>query len=198
MAEEIKSSFELAMEKLAKLPRLSEQEFREQQEAEYRPKGEGLANRYLAGEVTEAWLAEELHKAPAPQGEIIRRGYLSLLCRSIPPYDPEAARKALLGIRVLLGEGALADTFERLSRLAQEYAQRREHVLDSARKAELSRLRDLGVSGSAVRVDLRDSQAWAVVEEALRRELDPQAEQLRAKLLDEALEAARTASARDG
>lgn len=193
MGEEIKSSFELAMEKLAKLPRPGEQEFREQQEAEHRPKGEGLAKRYLAGEVAESWLAEELHRAPAPRGEIIRRGYLSLLCRSMPLHDPVAARRALLGIRVLLGDGALADTFDRLSRLAEDYAQRREHVLDSAKKAELSRLRDLGVSGSAVRVDLRDSPAWAVVEEALRRELEPQAEKLRAEMLNEALQEAQRA-----
>ena len=54
MSKPIKSTLELAMEKAAKLPKLTPEEIRERQEREYGPLGRAIAERFLRGELPDS------------------------------------------------------------------------------------------------------------------------------------------------
>ncbi len=83
MSGKIKSTIELAMEKAAKLPRLTEEELRQQQEKEYGPRGRAIGGRFLAGDLAAEDLDAELSRYQGEQGEIVRGAFLASMCQAI-------------------------------------------------------------------------------------------------------------------
>ena len=101
MAKQIKSSIELAMEKMAKLPKLTEDEIRERQEKEYGPQGQAIARRFLTGDLPETRLEVELFKHEDERGKIVRKAFSTSLCQAIDLEDAETTAKVLEAIKAL-------------------------------------------------------------------------------------------------
>jgi hypothetical protein len=81
MSGKIKSTVELAMERAAKLPRLTEEEIRQRRREEYGPRGRAIAQRFLGGELAETDVGAELADHRVEEGEIVREAFLATLLR---------------------------------------------------------------------------------------------------------------------
>ncbi|MBN2362386.1 MAG: hypothetical protein JXR83_23240 [Deltaproteobacteria bacterium] len=196
MAREIKSTLELALEKIADLPRLTDEELRQQQEDEYRPRGEALATRFLSGEVADSSLEAELGRWKEGAAEIVRRSFLMRLCRAMPLGDEATALRVFTAVEAVCG-GSGAEALARYRQLAQSFRQLRQRERTSVEQAERERLAAAGISGSAVRVDLADNPSWLRRERELLRELEPALDRLKRELLDAVLEPGRSGEAAD-
>ena len=79
MSGKVKSTIELAMEKAAKLPRLTKEELRQQKEKEFGPRGRAIAARFLAGDLADEDLDSELSRYPDEQSNAVRGASLASL-----------------------------------------------------------------------------------------------------------------------
>ena len=109
MAKQIKSSIELAMEKMAKLPKLTKDEIRERQEKEYGPQGQAIARDLLTGALAETRLEVELFKHEDERGEIVRKAFSASLCQAIDLEDAETTAKVCNAIKLLVHDDYLEE-----------------------------------------------------------------------------------------
>ena len=184
MSGKIKSTIELAMEKAAKLPRLTQEEIRQQQEKEYAPRGGAIAGRFLSGDIAEEDLEAELSRYQGEQGEIVRRAFLASLCQAIDLEDAEATARVFEGIKVLVHDDQLEETARRSSGILQDYQEQRQREFARTEQAESVILRELGVSGSAIRVNIEQSQGWREKRSELLEEFRPRVDEIKRELSD--------------
>jgi len=187
MSKPIKSTLELAMEKAAKLPELTREEIRERHEREYAPMGRAIAERFLTGDLAEKRLPGELFKHADEPGEIVRKAFAERMCQSIDLEDAEATAKVLEGAEALVGDGRLEETSRRLDEMLRNYERQKQEELAAVEEAENARLRDLGISGSAIRVNPRASEGWPQRMGELQREFHPKLDAIRRELSDHLL-----------
>jgi hypothetical protein len=187
MSGKIKSTIELAMEKAARLPRLTEEEIRQRREEEYAPRGRAIAERFLTGDLSETGLDVELGRYPDEQGETVRRTFLETMCGSIDLEDAETSARAFEGIAVLVRDEHLEEASRRSSGIAREYQEQREREFAKAEEAESGSLRDLGVSGSAIRLNMAHSQRWREKRNELLQRFRPWLEEIQRALSDHVL-----------
>ena len=184
MSGKIKSTIELAMEKAAKLPRLTEEEIRQQQEKEYGPRGRAIAGRFLAGDLEEEDLDAELSRYQGEPGEIVRGAFLASLCQAIDLEDTRATARGLEGIKALVRDDPLEETFRRLGEVLRDYQERRQREFAEAEQAEAVTLRELGVSGSAIRLNMEQSQRWREKRGELAEGFRPKLDEIKRELSD--------------
>lgn len=184
MAKQIKSSIELAMEKMAKLPKLTKDEIRERQEKEYGPQGQAIAGRFLAGDLPETRLEVELFKHEDERGEIVRRAFSASLCRAINLEDAETTARVLEAIKVLVHDDYPEETASRLDGILRDYERQRQQELATIEEAESACLSDLGVSGSAIRLNPQENERWRRRCGELQQAFRPKADEIRQELTD--------------
>ncbi len=97
---EIKSAWELAMEKVDKLGKLSPEELRQQKEDKCRSIGQGLAEKYLSGSSLRD-LKLELDRHKGEEGELVRVALASKLIDAIELGDAERLAKVVEAISEL-------------------------------------------------------------------------------------------------
>lgn len=88
MDDEVKSAFELAMERISALPQLTPQEMAEQKEKENAPVGRAIAVKYLNGALSVEDLPAELSRYGEDRQQSIRRALLAVLCREMRFGNP--------------------------------------------------------------------------------------------------------------
>jgi hypothetical protein len=184
MSGKIKSTIELAMEKAAKLPRLTEEEIRQQQEKEYGPRGRAIAGRFLAGDLAEEDLDAELSRYQGEQGEVVRRAFLASLCQAIDIEDTQATARGLEGIKALVRDDLLEETSRRLSGILRGYQEQSQREFARAEQAEAVTLRELGVSGSAIRLNMEQSERWREKRCELLEGFRPKLDEIKRELSD--------------
>jgi hypothetical protein len=91
--KEIKSTLELAMEKVAKMPKLSPEEVRERREREFGPRGRGIARRYLDGALRLTDLEIEICRFQDEDREVVTRTLKSTLCDAIDLEEMDGSRR---------------------------------------------------------------------------------------------------------
>ena len=187
MSKPIKSTLELAMEKAAKLPQLTPEEIRERQEREFAPRGRAIAERYLTGDLAEKRLRGELFEHEDEPGEIVRKAFAERMCQSLDLEDAETTAKVLEGAEALVGDGRMEETSRRLDEMLREYEGQKQRELAATEEAESARLRDLGLSGSAIRINPRASEGWPQRMGELQREFRPKLDEIRRELSDHLL-----------
>jgi hypothetical protein len=187
MSGKIKSTLELAMEKAAKLPKLTDEEIRRRREQEYQPRGRAIAERFLAGDLSESEVGLELGKHHGEEGEIVRKAFLATLCRSIALEDGARLTRVFEGIEVLVRDDSLEEMVERFRGVFRDYEQQMQQELARTEEGETASLRELGVSGSAIRLDLRRSERWRERQSELLRRFRPKLDELRSELSDHLL-----------
>jgi len=188
MAKQIKSSIELAMEKMAKLPKLTKDEIRERQEKEYAPQGQKLARELLTGVLAETRLEVELFKHEGEPGKIVRKAFSTALCQAIDLEDAETITKVCNTIKLLVRDDYLEEAASHLDSLVgmlRDYERQKQQELASIEAAEGARVRDLGVSGSAIRLNPRENERWHQKWSELQQEFRPQVDEIKRELSDQ-------------
>ena len=182
MSKPIKSTLELAMEKAAKLPKLTEEEIRERREKEYGPLGRAIAEGFLAGSLAATRLEVELYKHEDERDEIVRKSFVASMCESIDLEDRLTNARVFEGIEVLVQDDRLEETARRLDDTLGDYERQKQRELAATEEAENVRVRDLGVSGSAIRLNLQENEGWRQRLSELRRAFLPKVDEIKREL----------------
>ena len=148
---EIKSAWELAMEKVEKLGKLSPEELRRQKEEKYGSIGQGLAEKYLTGLALRD-VKIELDKYKGEERELVRAALASKLIDAIELGDAERLSKVIEGISELNlksreGLASIRAEIEQLFAECREAEQKKRREVDAAARGVLHQLR---ISGSAI------------------------------------------------
>ena len=153
--DRIKSAREIAMEKVAGMPGLTPEELRQQREREFAPRGEAIATRYLAGALRETDLQTELGKYRDEEARIVRRAFLSVLCRSVSLDDAGQSQRALEGVRASGVDMDLERVKEEFAGISRAFRQAQDETFEGLEEGQRKMLRGLGISGPAVRPNVR-------------------------------------------
>ena len=148
---EIKSAWELAMEKVEKLGKLSPEELRRQKEEKYGSIGQGLAEKYLTGLALRD-VRIELDKYKGEERELVRAALASKLIDAIELGDAERLSKVIEGISELKlksreGLAGIRAEIEQLFGEYREAGQKKRREVETAARGVLHQLR---ISGSAI------------------------------------------------
>ena len=148
---EIKSAWELAMEKVEKLGKLSPEGLQRQKTEKCGSIGQGLAERYLGGMPLRD-LKLELDKHKGEERELVRAALASKLIDTIELGDAERLSKVIEGISELKlkSRDDLAGIKAEVEQLFGEYReaeQKKRREVDVAARGVLHQLR---ISGSAI------------------------------------------------
>jgi hypothetical protein len=184
MSRKIKSTLELAMEKAAKLPALTAEEIRQRQEKEYAPRGRAIAERFLAGDLAETRLDFELSEYRGEEGKIVRGAFLASMCQAIDLEDAEGTARAFEAVKLLVCDDRLEEASNRLWDVFRDYQEERQREFAEIERAESELLRDLGVSGSAIRLNMEPNRTWLEKRSVLIQRFLPRVEEIRRELSD--------------
>jgi len=183
--EGIKSALELAMERVSALPQLTPQEVAEQKIRENAPVGTAIAVKYLSGTLSDAELPVKLSRYEEDRRLIICRALLARLCRELRfGNTPRNAQKALLGAAAVAPQNRMlceeaARSFERI---LGEFEAAKEKRLGEFMALAGQKMKELGISGSAVRPNLNENDRWKEALAAMQQAYEPKLEALRAML----------------
>ncbi len=146
---EIKSAWEIAMEKVKGLGKLSPEELRRKKEEEFALKGKTLANKYLCG--LDLWqLGVELDKYKGEDRDLMRQSTISSMVMEIKLEDHPDQSRTLDALIYLRGEEKVESFTRDLAGLVREYSAVIERVRKDAEGEGRKILQQLGISGSAV------------------------------------------------
>lgn len=156
----IKSAMEIAMEKIARMQKLTPEELTEQQEREYKPRGEAIANKYMGSMLKVADLDIELGRYHGAEREIVKKSILSSLMQSISLEGNEKSQRAIAGMKILAPKVDLEEISTEVSAIFAEFHQEKERKYSIYEAVEQEKLRQLGISGSAVKATLNGNRDW--------------------------------------
>lgn len=179
----IKSALEIAMERAASMPGLTQEELAEQKEREYQPRGAAIARRYLEGALKERDLQTELSKYRGQEGEIVKRAFLLALNQSIKLESKSISLKALEGVKAVEPTANLGEMKRQIEAIFDEFSQRLERRIPRYEALEKEKLQQLGISGSAVKPNLEESQTWQAELKRIQSEYDSRISKLKENLL---------------
>ena len=181
--EKIKSALEISMEKVAKMADLTPQEIREQKEREYGPRGEVTASRYLSHVIKNTDLAVELSKYQGEEGEIVRKAFLSSLCRAIQLNDADKSRRAIAGIQTLDIQFDFEGVKGEFEEISSAFDREREKTYQKLEESQREILNGLGISGSAVRPNVKEKADFQNELNQMRAPYDMRIDKLKDKML---------------
>ncbi len=171
MAEkEIKSAFEIAMEKAASLDKLTPAELAAQREKEYGPRGAAIASRYMENRLRVSELKGELARYRDEEGKVVRVAFLRALCQSIRLDNTGGNARALEGLAAVTPGVSLDEVKKSIEEVAASFINEVGGKRAACEEKERERLLVLGISGSAVRPVLEGSEAWREELEKARSE----------------------------
>jgi len=184
---EMKSAFEKAMEKAEKLGSLSPEEMRERKEAEYTTLGRAIAERYM-GHGYKQLLKEEVGRYSGEEEGIVMEAALSRLVEAVDLESGDMIERALEGLVALKGKGQVMEVTENIKGLLQEFRdvkqQKYEIEKEGIEKDERELLHRLRIAGSAVgAINLKSSEAWAMLSTELESQFSQRLEALKRELL---------------
>jgi len=186
--EEVKSAFELAMERISGLPKLTPEEKAEQKEREFAPIGTAMAVKYMDGALADGALPTELKRYQGNQLQIVRRALISSLCREMQFESTRgAAQRALNGIAQITPErrDALEEAQRSFWAILDDYENAKDKKFLEFGASALERIKNLGISGSAVQPNLDENEQWKTELNGLRQLFEPRLEHLRTTLMRE-------------
>ena len=178
----IKSALEIAMERAASMPGLTQEELAEQKEREYQPRGAAIGRRYLEGALKERDLQTELSKYRGQEGEIVKRAFLLTLNQSIRLESKSISLKALEGIKAVEPTADFDEMKRQIETIFDEFGQQVERRIGRYEALEKEKLQQLGISGSAVKRNLEESQAWQEELKRIQSEYDSRISKLKENL----------------
>jgi len=164
--KELRSAFDIAMERAQKLGDMSAQERQRSREEEFRAIGEALGKRYLDGMPIRD-VEIELRRYEENR-QIVIRHLLSFLLDALAPGNSEGAENILTAIQHYSGDpGAVArlrNLFNEYQKAIEQSWKEKQIKLGAAQRKEL-KLR--GISGSAVEPAIEASPEWLQTKQEL-------------------------------
>jgi len=148
---EIKSAWELAMEKAERLGKLSPDERSRQKEEEYRSIGQTLVEKYLAG--LGLWQLEvELEKYSTDYREGVKAALISRLADALVLGDDERLERIIAGILTVAPDKRenVEAIRSQLTQLFEEYGEVEAEADREMEKSAKDILHQLRISGSAI------------------------------------------------
>lgn len=184
---EMKSAFEKAMEKAEKLGSLSPEEMRERKEAECTTLGRAIAARYM-GHGHKQLLKEEVGRYSGDERGIVMGAALSRLVEAVDLESGDLIERALEGLVALKGKGEVMEVTENIKGLLQEFRDvqqlKYEIEKEGIEKDERELLHRLRIAGTAVgAINLKSSEAWALLSTELESQFSQRMEALKRELL---------------
>jgi len=181
---EIKSAWEIAMEKAEKLEKLPPEELRRQKEEKYASIGQVLVDKYLGG--LDLWqLDVELDKYSGKEKDILRKMVTSKLVQSIDLESHEGLAKIMEGISYLKQVEDITKIGEKLDQLFQEYKQVEQRKNEEMGKSTMDILHRLRISGSAIGgMNPKAIGEWQQESDRLAQPYRERLEPLKQRLLD--------------
>jgi hypothetical protein len=161
--DRIKTAFEIAMERISGLPELTPEEIAAQKEKQYRPIGEAIAGRYLKSLISSDEITAEMNKYRDEQKQIVEHSLISSLCRALlMEGDPESAARALEGVSRLKPEKKtqIEKATEDFQSIRHEFDREKHEKSNEFGAVAVKRMRELGISGSAVRSNPNENPDW--------------------------------------
>jgi hypothetical protein len=146
---EMKSAWEIAMEKTANLEKASPEELKERKEEEHASIAQALADKLLGG-LEGRHFEIELERHPPEDHPLLRQGVVLRLAEAIDLTDDETSRDAVTAIRYLRREAAEQAVEDQITELLNEHEQACEQLKQDLEKGVSERLVKLGISGSAL------------------------------------------------
>ncbi len=181
---EIKSAWEIALEKTEKLGKLSAEELRRQKEEEYTLIGQVLANKYLGG--LDLWQLEvELDKYRGEERNSISKAVASKLAQAIELGNRERLRKVMGGVSYLRQNGTIKEVSNEIEQLFQEYEQAEQKEREEIEESAKGILHQLRISGSAIKaINPKAISRWQQDLDQLAQPYKERLEQLKQKLIN--------------
>jgi hypothetical protein len=163
---EMKSAWEIAMEKTERLGKLSPAEIRKQKEERCIPLGKALADKYLDG-LTLRQLEIELDKYEGEERELVSQAAISRLGEATKLGEYEKLERSLEGLSYLKPGGNKEEIGNRMRKLFQEYAQVEGKKREEMEKRGRETLHQLRISGEAIKAINRraDVEGQQILEE---------------------------------
>jgi len=178
----IKSALEIAMERAASMPDLTQEELAEQKEKEYQPRGAAIGRRYLEGALKERDLQTELSKYQGQEGEIVKQAFLLTLNQSIKVESKSISLRALNGIKAVEPSADLGEIKKQIEAIFDEFGRQVKRQIRRYEALETERFQKLGISGSAIKPNLEESQAWQAELKRIQSDYDSKISKLKENL----------------
>ena len=181
---EIKSAWQIAMERVEGLEKLSPEELRRQREEEYALIGQVLADKYLGG--LGFWQLEvELDKYSAKERELVKGALAAKLAQAIELGNYERLEKAIEGISGLKQKKGIREIKDEIEQLFQAYKQVEEKESREIEKSAREILHQLRISGTAIgTINPKVIPQWQQALNRLAQPYQEKLEQLKQKLID--------------
>ncbi|MDR9459918.1 MAG: hypothetical protein RI591_07235 [Dehalococcoidia bacterium] len=182
----MKSAFEKALEKADKIGKLSPEEMREREEAEYTPVGRAIAERFL-GHGHKQILKEEVERYSSDENGVVVRAALSRLVEAIALSGGDPIERSLDGLLTLKGKEGIGEKIDSIRILFAEFQEEREQEYEREKenieKSERELLHQLRITGSAVgAINPNASESLSLVYEQLNSRFNESLEALKQEL----------------
>jgi len=157
---EIKSAWEIAREKTAKLGKLSQEEQQKQKQDECHLVGKSLTERYLSQHDTQ-FLKTELSKHDSRDKELISQATLHQLVESIDLRKDSTLERISQGIFSLAKTEAVTEALSKIKELFLEYHQVKKDKGQEIEEAGREILHQLRISGTAIdQINPQAKEEW--------------------------------------
>jgi len=183
---DMKSAFEKALEKADKIGKLSSEEMREREEAEYTPIGRAIAERFL-GHGHKKILSEEVERYSGDEYGVVVRATLSRLVEAIDLSSADPIERSLDGLLTLKGKARIDETVDGIRILLTQFHSEREQEYEREKenieKSERELLHQLRITGSAVgEINPKASESLSILYEQLNSSFKERLEALKQEL----------------
>ena len=155
-----KTAFELAMEKVAEMPKLNSEEIKEEHKKAYIVKGEAIAHHYLQNIHRKTNISNEISAFDSEHMVYARDAALECLSRELGLTNPEISRHILEGVAALNPNIQIDAALARLNQIIADYHKELLAAYSSLEKTEVKNLKIKGISGSAVKPNLKAHNSW--------------------------------------
>ena len=183
---EIKSAWEIALEKADKLGELSPEERAKQREDRCRPIGKSLAEKYL-GQHDTRYLETELNKHDSEDKELISQAALQALIEGIDLRHHSILDKISQGIVSLAKTETAVETVGKIKELFQEYRETEKVERQEIERAGREILHGLRISGAAIsQINLQAKPEWREKMGQLARPFEERLAKLKQELSSDA------------
>ena len=178
----VKSAIELAMEKVAAMPDLKKEDVEQYKNKEQLAIGEGIAQRFLKGVLRKKNIEGEFAQYEGEIGEIVRRAALTTLREAIDVEDMEKNKLIFDAIQTVWKELPVKNAQSELIKIHGKYKQQREKEIAAVLKTEAARFQEIGITGSAILPNLKESPEWQQRQDKLQQEFHTKLSQVREML----------------
>ena len=177
---EMKTAWDIAQAKAAKLGRLSAEEQRQQEEKESRQIGTAIAQRYLSHWDPEG-MQTELSRYSTEEKPMITRTVVSELAETIDLRSQSVFDRVAKGILCLKPEAE--GTIEQVRELSREYGQAESKTRQEIEARVKEMLHQLRISGSAIGgINVEANQEWQQSLQELARPFQERLDELKSEL----------------